>query len=227
MELTPSSTLIAVAATKLGPLNDEVVYVGGAVLGLLFTDEKTSPPRFTKDVDVLVQVASRIGYYEIEGRLLQLGFQNDMAGPVCRFVHGPTVIDVMPTNEEILGFSNQWYPLAAETAWTTELPQGSKIRVISAPCFIAAKLEAFLDPNREGSLDVFTSRDFADILRVTDAREELGTELAQAPENLQGFVSQSIETVMALNYFEESISDYVGEGRDLITLERLRSFVKN
>jgi len=224
MELTPSNALLATAATKLGPLKDEVVFVGGAVLGLMFTDVTTSPPRFTKDVDVLIQVASRMEYYGIERKLLQLGFQNDMTGPVCRFVHGPTILDVVPSNEEILGFSNRWYPLAMETAWQAELPQGTSIRVISAPCFIATKLEAFLDPSREGNRDVFNSRDLDDILRVTDAREELGAELAQAPETLRQFVSRSIETVMALNYFEEAITDYIDAGRELLVLDRLRSF---
>ena len=49
----------------------------------------------------------------------------------------------MPTDREVLGFGNRWYEEAIRTAVTYMLPSGTSIRLITAPVFIATKLEAF------------------------------------------------------------------------------------
>jgi hypothetical protein len=42
------------------------VFVGGATLGLWITDPAAPEPRPTKDVDLIVEVASRGGFHEFE-----------------------------------------------------------------------------------------------------------------------------------------------------------------
>ena len=51
----PNFALLQEAATKLGPLLNEVVFFGGVTLGLLITDDATPPIRGTLDVDVTVE----------------------------------------------------------------------------------------------------------------------------------------------------------------------------
>jgi len=41
-----------------GELNNEVIYVGGAVISLYVTDEGGELPRPTKDIDISVQISS-------------------------------------------------------------------------------------------------------------------------------------------------------------------------
>ena len=53
------------------------------------------------------------------------------------------VLDLMPTQGEILGFSNRWYPLALDTAQLRGLPSGRSIRIVTAPVFLATKLRPF------------------------------------------------------------------------------------
>jgi hypothetical protein len=48
-----SLELIEAAASALGPLREEVAFVGGASVVLWITDPAASPPRPTKDVDVM------------------------------------------------------------------------------------------------------------------------------------------------------------------------------
>jgi hypothetical protein len=47
-------------------------------------------------------------------RLRALGFLEDTSegAPLCRWVHSGTILDVMPLDEKILGFSNRWYRAA-------------------------------------------------------------------------------------------------------------------
>jgi hypothetical protein len=53
------------------------------------------------------------------------------------------MLDVMPLNEDILGFSNRWYADALHTATEVQLPNGFILRAITAPYFLGTKMEAF------------------------------------------------------------------------------------
>lgn len=162
MSHLPPIELILSAAERLGDLCQEVTFLGGAVVSLLTTDRGVRPPRPTKDVDVVIEINGRMAYYELDRRLLELGFQNDMRGPICRYLHGVIMIDVMPTDPDVLGFSNSWYPLAIATARPHTLANGVTINLNTPACFLATKMEAFDSPTREDHGDMFTSRDFED-----------------------------------------------------------------
>jgi hypothetical protein len=99
------------AAVALGDLVDkEVVFVGGATVGLWATDQATAEFRPTDDVDVIVEVASRSADYRFEDGLRALGFVNDDEdGLICRFRHQAQgrdfedVITLVDRREEIVG----------------------------------------------------------------------------------------------------------------------------
>ena len=59
----PNLLILEMAADKLGPLVDRVVFLGGCATGLLITDPAAPPMRTTIDVDVIVEVASLSGYH--------------------------------------------------------------------------------------------------------------------------------------------------------------------
>lgn len=101
--------LLETAARCLGPVLDEVAFLGGASLALWVTDSAAPDPRITLDVDVIVLVNTRLDYYDLGERLRGQGFTEDAdSAVVCRWRHGTRLIlDVMPTEEEILGFSNR------------------------------------------------------------------------------------------------------------------------
>ena len=105
------------AASRLGELCDRMVFVGGAVRGLLITDPAVEGPRPTDDVDVIVEVASHVAYQKLAAELRDRGFCEDTrkGAPMCRYRHGPLILDVMPTHVA-LGSSNRWYPHALTTA---------------------------------------------------------------------------------------------------------------
>lgn len=97
-------------ANQLGPLNEQVVYVGGATVSLYVDENATLDIRPTDDVDVIIELASYTNYSQLDERLRALGFQNDvMSGVICRYrmpgmlidVMEHIVVDVMPTKPEI------------------------------------------------------------------------------------------------------------------------------
>src|SRR5579871_4282687 len=106
------------AAQLLRPLLDEPVFVGGSITGLLITDEAAGEPRPTLDVDAIAEITTYGEYATFGERLYALGFAEDTTegAPLCRWVNGNTILDVMPLDEKILGFSNRWYRSAMEAS---------------------------------------------------------------------------------------------------------------
>ena len=164
----------------LGDLCEQVVFVGGAVAGLLVTDPLADSVRATRDVDAVVNT-SRARFHEIEAQVAQRGFERDVRSDViCRWLHSASGVafDLMPVQPEVLGFTNRWYPYAVETAERVELGEGARIRLVSAVAFVATKLEAFAS---RGHGDFLSSHDLEDVLNIVDGREELMGEIADAP----------------------------------------------
>ncbi len=143
--LHPNIQQLEVVAEALGDLCDELMFVGGCAAGLLCTSPNAAPPRVTYDVDVVAQVAALAAYHALEEKFSQRGFKRDVSpdAPICRWRLGALEVDLMPTEERVLGFANRWYPLAITSASFVALPSGKLIRLISAPAFLATKFEAF------------------------------------------------------------------------------------
>lgn len=141
----PNLEILEFAVAQLGPLADQMVFLGGCATGLLLTDSAAPTIRPTEDVDVITEVGSLGDYYRLSERLREQGFREDQSedAPICRWIGDGVVLDVIPTDEQIFGFGNEWHRLALATAMEILLPSGTRIRRVTAPCFIATKLAAF------------------------------------------------------------------------------------
>lgn len=189
-----SIELLERGAAALEELIDDVVFVGGATLPLWITDPAAPPVRPTKDVDVIVEVATRRDYYKFEKRLRALGFVNHDT-VICRWVKDEPdlILDAMPTDAGILGFENRWQKKAFPTALARELPSGARIRAASPSFLLATKLEAFEGRGRD---DLLASHDFADIVSLFDGREEFIGELRGAPSDLREYVAAEVSALL-------------------------------
>lgn len=209
-------------AQALGDLRERVVFVGGAVAGLLVTDPLADSVRATVDVDAVVH-ADRIGFRRIGQQVAQRGFVQDVSSDViCRWVHKASglVFDLMPVQPDVLGFSNRWYPYAVQTAQPVDLGEGITIRLVSAVAFVATKLEAFAS---RGGGDFLTSHDLEDVLNIVDGREELVAEMAQAPAELRQAVATAFNRLLASRDFASVLPGLIAEPeRAGLILERLR-----
>ena len=130
----PNLEQLIAAARLLRPLLGELVFVGATVTGLLITDEAAADPRPTLDVDAIAEITSYAEYAAFGDRLRALGFREDTSegAPLCRWVHRGTILDVMPLDEKVLGFSNRWYQAAMKSAVTRRLADDIEIRVVTA-----------------------------------------------------------------------------------------------
>lgn len=187
-----SIALLELGAAVLGDFVGELVFTGGATIGLWITDPAAPSPRPTEDVDVIVEVTSRARFADFEQRLRQHGFDHDQAsGIICRWRHADSdlVLDAMPMDASILGFQNRWQGAAVPHAVKCELPSGATIAAVSPPFLVATKLEAFGNRGRD---DYIASRDFADVVTLLDGRAELCQEVAKAPDDLRRYLSAEL-----------------------------------
>ena len=83
-----------------------------------------------------------------------------------------------------------------------------RIRVITAPYFIAAKLEAF---NGRGRGDYTSSHDLEDLLAVIDGREETVSEIARAGE-VRAYIAGQFRALLEIPAFVEALPGYLLPG---------------
>jgi len=224
---------LTTAARLLGILADEVVFVGGAATGLLLTDPAAPDVRPTLDIDVAVEVASRTAYYLFEERLRAQGFVEDQEDHViCRWRHpnGKIILDVMPTDEGILGFTNRWYLPAIHHAWSVEI-EDLTLRIISAPFFLGTKVAAFTSPSRKHSGDFMASHDLEDLIMILDGRPEIVEEVRQAPEDLRLYLADAFAAWLDLDEFLDNLAgllapDAGSQARVPVILDRMGDIAK-
>lgn len=210
-------------AQALGPdILSNSAFVGGCVVGLLLTDDFTKEQvRATDDVDLIVDVLNYAEYHNLSEELRSRGFKESMQDDIqCRWRLGELIVDVMPTDEKILGFTNRWYSAAIASAEWFTLPNGSRIRIVSPPYFMATKIEAF---RGRGEGDYLSSRDIEDIVTLVDGREELIEEISKMSDDLKAYIAKAISEFQKEKNFEYAVESAVRSDseRAEIIFERL------
>lgn len=204
----PNLEILQLAVDQLGELAEEMVFLGGCATGLLITDPAAPPIRVTRDVDAIVQIYSRSDYYQLSEKLRHHGFKEDISedAPICRWVSDSVVLDVMPTDSELLGFGNEWYAPAANNAELFRLHTGKQIHMVSAPYFLITKLEAF---EGRGNGDYILSHDIEDIIAVLDGRPVIINEVKQAEPELLKTLADRFKKLLADNAFIDAVSGHM------------------
>lgn len=198
-------------ALILKDLEQQFVFVGGATVSLYATDpDLADEVRPTDDIDVIVELATYGGYANLAEKLRALGFANDINSKViCRYKIKGIIVDVMPTETNVIGFSNKWYPEGFQNAINYNLEVGSVIKYFSLPYFFASKWEAYLG---RGKGDYRTSKDFEDIVYVLENVDDFEEQIKAAPTNVLGYLKEEISKVMFIDAFEEGIYAHLRGG---------------
>jgi predicted nucleotidyltransferase len=216
----PNLARLTAAVKRLSPLLSQIAFVGGCVTGLLITDPAAGPLRTTLDVDAIVEIASYAEFARFENQLLGLGFQRDTA-VICRWLADDLVLDLMPTDPYILGFSNRWYSPALKHARAIRLGDRD-IRVATAPYFLATKLEAF---RGRGNNDYQMSHDVDDVVTILDGRPEVVEEVSKSAADLRHYLSEEFRSLLVNRAFHDALPGHLlpdAASQQRITIVRSR-----
>jgi hypothetical protein len=200
--------LLEEAAVKLRPFIGEIVFVGGVTLGLLITDSAGAPIRGTNDVDVIAEILTYPDYIAFSERLLRSGFTEDTGERplACRWRNEGLILDVLPLDEKVLGYTNRWYQGALRFAQPVTLPSGVVIQVVTAPFFLGTKMEAF---RGRGKNDFLASHDLEDFVAVIDGRSKIIAETADAPADLRQYLAEAAGRLLKEPRFLEVLPGFV------------------
>ncbi|MBN1541894.1 nucleotidyl transferase AbiEii/AbiGii toxin family protein [candidate division KSB1 bacterium] len=174
-------------AHALRDLNDRVVYVGGAVIGLYIDDPGAPEVCPTKDIDLVVKIGSSIELETLRQQLSHRGIHVAQDESVlCRFRYHDLLIDILSTTAIQWAPSNVWFKCGFEKAQWGSI-DGFRIRILSFPYFLASKFSAFLDRG----VDARTSPDFEDIVYLLDNRKNL-QEILESDNKVRSFLCEQL-----------------------------------
>jgi len=185
---------LAAVATALGPLVDEVVFVGGLVVQEYWTVPALREPRVTVDADVIVEAETYMEYTIFGRRLGERGFLQlaDVGTPPYRWIKDDLVLDAVPLDPKALGFTNQWYRSGVLHATQVSLNDIVSIRILDAPHFLASKLEAY---RGRGADDAFISHDVEDVVSVVAGRPGCVEETKAADPEMAAWIGSVLTDV--------------------------------
>ncbi len=212
----------------LAGLNESIAFIGGATVSLYADKPEQTDVRPTDDIDVLIEIGSYGEYVKIQEKLASLGFNVDPEAKVtCRYKYQGLTVDVMPTDEAVLGFSNRWYKEGFSNITTYQIDDRTQINIFSPSYFIASKLEAF---KGRGNNDGRTSQDFEDIVFVLDNRKTIWHELSESGEELKTYLKNEWNSLLKNRHIEEWLSAHLeyetAAARARIILKGMNEFVE-
>ena len=223
--------MLQLVAEKLGPLKDEVVFLGGAVMPFLVTKPNAKVTRFTKDIDLIFEPETKEELYEFEDELRDLGFKKTLNGAVCQWVIENVRIDILPTDPDVIGFDNRWCAEAQQSSIRKNIGQGLIINMVPGHCFLGLKLCAFL---RRGRGNYLKSYDINDLILVIDGRPKIEEEImVQASPELKEFIVGGLKNICKVvdDSSGEPLQSFKGSGpRNQVTVEalsRIKKIIRN
>lgn len=191
---------------KLEGMPFDFAFLGGSVLTLLVTDKSADAIRVTKDLDIMMNIRTRKEYHAADAELESRGFRHDTRedAPVCRWVLDDMTVDVLPIRSDVLGWDSTWFEEALGAADTIEL--GNRhVRIVSAPYFVALKLEAF---EQRGKKDFLASTDFEDVICLFNGRNCVVAEIF-ACEKLRDELALKFRSYLTFPELEDAIDGFV------------------
>jgi len=211
----------------LEQLKETVAFVGGATVSLYADKPEQTEVRPTDDIDVLIEIGSYVEYIKIQEQLTAIGFSVDHHAKVtCRYKYQGLTVDVMPTDEAALGFSNKWYKRGFASLISYQIDERTSVNIFSPPHFIASKLEAFKGRGKNNGI---TSHDFEDIVFVLDNRKSIWQELSETEEDLKKYLSTEWQQILQNKNLEEWLSVHLeyktATQRAQFILKMLKQFI--
>ena len=228
--LTQIKMLEIVVSALSDNLIKDMVFIGGCTTSLfLDPDNLALVTRYTKDVDLIVDIRTTTQWYELDEKVRKLGFKNYQSPDpfekdvTCRYQLGEDlIVDFMPTDKQILGFSTYWYSEAFENRVTYKLENNKVINTLKPEYFLATKFEAF---NGRGE-DPLYSKDLEDIITICLGRSLLVEEIYNASPELRDYLSVQFDEITKLADFEIIMEDQCRFGSRERALQVIQAIIK-
>lgn len=220
-------SVVAEVAAALKEVKEEMVFVGGAVVSLYTDDPAADEIRPTQDIDLTLNIINLHHWEQVQEKLGDLGFYPDPFGhAICSYKYRNIPVDIMASEDGPLGPANRWYKIGFQGLWTAKA-KDQEIKILSAPCYLATKFEAF---NSRGT-DYRTSHDIEDIIYVLDNRTTIVEEIMVTDLRIQEFLKEQLQRIINIGLLQEVLMAHIHplmlEERMPITEEKITYILNN
>jgi hypothetical protein len=209
----PSVERIVSVATALGPLTNEIVFIGGAIAPLLRTDDTVPRARPTKDVDAIVASRGRVDDARWSVALRARSFTHVVAhgAPAHRWrTRDGILFDLVPAGTHTGASGNLWDVFALEGA-VRAVVGGVAFRHASAAAFIALKAEAY---NDRGGGDPRASHDIEDVIALIASRVSIALDVAAARPAVRERVERFARALTDSGVLDDVLASHLNNADD-------------
>ncbi len=142
---------------------------------------------------------------KLKEKLSELGFHPDPYGnSIFSYKYKDIPVDIMSTEDGPFGPSNKWCKIGFENLWTAKAIE-QEIRILSAPCYLATKFEAFKSRGK----DYRTSFDIEDIIYILDNRLNIVEEIKNADKRINSFIIEQIKAIIRQDLLSEVLMAHI------------------
>lgn len=202
---TINIAVVAEVAEALQHIKQDMVFVGGAVVSLYTDDPAADEIRPTQDIDMTINIINLSHWEKVQTQLGALDFHPDPFGnAICSYKYKDIPVDIMATEDGPLGPANRWYKIGFENLWTSKA-KDQEIKILSAPCYLATKFEAF---NDRGS-DYRISHDIEDIIYVLDNRMGIVEEIENDDTRIANFIKEQLQNIVNNGLLQEVLMAHI------------------
>ncbi len=210
-------------AVALGDLNEDVVYVGGAMVSLYIDDPAAEDVRPTKDIDITLEIANVGELEKLRVALEDKGFvQSAEDDVICRFRLKEIKVDVMSTTEVGWAPANPWFESGFENSITIEI-ENVEIRILTLPYFLATKFAAF---EGRGGRDPRMSHDFEDIVYLLNYTSNFREQIQESNPEVQKYLKEQFSSIRDKANMQEAIIANLYHEDQQVRFDRIMNEIK-
>ena len=130
----------------------------------------------------------------------------------------------MPTDPDILGFSNIWYAEGIATSISKKLNNNTDIMVFTPPLYLAAKLEAH---KSRGGTNLRQSHDFEDLIYVLNNCTPFLEEIKNSSDKVRGYLKTECQQLLNNKGLTEGIECALPYGAGEETTDMILEAIQN
>lgn len=211
-DLPPDVLRLVSVARDLGDLRERVVFIGGAVIPLLATEQVLGRIRATSDVDAIAATRSYADADALAGAMRGARFTPDVGGAHLhrwRSPHG-VIFDLVPAGRHA-GGTGSAVDLAVLASPLVTMANQIRIRHAGPAAMVALKWHAYRD---RGDGQPIYSHDVQDMVALLAERPQLVAECQEAPPPIGRSAMAALQALAQDPDLDDILAAHLGSAMD-------------
>lgn len=134
---------------------------------------------------------------------------NSKGAPICRWIYKGILVDIMPANSAVLGFSNKWYIEGIQNKISIRIFEEIDVFIFPAEYYLATKFEAH---KGRGGNDLRQSHDFEDIIFVLNNCNNLLTNILDSNQSVKNYLKEEFANLLKNKALVEGVESALPYG---------------